>query len=99
MRHARDRRITWRQALAIGLAQVLAAVFPGTSRSAATILGGLLRRPFAPGGGGVQFLPRHSRHVRGVRLFAAEVHQDTRDAGAKEILLMVIGTLVSFLVA
>lgn len=30
-------RITWRVAIAVGLAQVVAAVFPGTSRSAATI--------------------------------------------------------------
>ena len=32
------REVTWAMATAVGLAQLLAAVFPGTSRSAATIL-------------------------------------------------------------
>lgn len=33
-----ESRITWRVAVAVGLGQLLAAVFPGTSRSGATIL-------------------------------------------------------------
>src|SRR6266581_3052954 len=45
-RWARQRRlgsqITWTIAVAVGLAQLLAAIFPGTSRSASTILVGLL---------------------------------------------------------
>lgn len=43
--------LTWKVAIAVGLAQILAAVFPGTSRSAATIfaamLAGLSSRPQA----------------------------------------------------
>lgn len=35
-------RVTWTVAVAVGLAQVLAAVFPGTSRSAATIFAAML---------------------------------------------------------
>ena len=42
---------TWRVAIVVGLAQILAAVFPGVSRSAATIfgamLGGMTSRPAA----------------------------------------------------
>ncbi|MET0661277.1 MAG: undecaprenyl-diphosphate phosphatase [Steroidobacteraceae bacterium] len=44
-------RATWGVAIAVGLAQILAAVFPGTSRSAATIfaamLAGMTSRPAA----------------------------------------------------
>ena len=35
-------QVTWRVALAVGLAQLLAAVFPGTSRSGVTILTALI---------------------------------------------------------
>ncbi len=36
--HAGEERIDWNVAIAVGLAQILAAVFPGTSRSGASIL-------------------------------------------------------------
>lgn len=35
-------RVTWAVAIAVGLAQIVAAVFPGTSRSAATIFAAML---------------------------------------------------------
>jgi undecaprenyl-diphosphatase len=41
-RGAPSTRITWRVALLVGLAQVVAGVFPGTSRSAATIFVAML---------------------------------------------------------
>lgn len=94
----RIERITWKQALGIGFAQVLAALFPGTSRSAATIMAGLvagLSRPAAAefsfflaipamGAACAYKLLRFLRH--GV-------------PPANQVLLLVIGTLVSFLVA
>ena len=49
--HGFDERVTWKVAVVVGLGQILAAVFPGTSRSAATIfaamLAGLTSRPAA----------------------------------------------------
>jgi undecaprenyl-diphosphatase len=35
-------RITWTAAIVVGLAQILAGIFPGTSRSAATIFAAML---------------------------------------------------------
>lgn len=50
-RQGESEAATWRVAIVVGLAQILAAVFPGTSRSAATIfgamLGGMTSRPAA----------------------------------------------------
>jgi undecaprenyl-diphosphatase len=50
-RRPESARITWTVAIVVGLAQILAAVFPGTSRSAATIfaamLAGCTNRPAA----------------------------------------------------
>lgn len=48
---APDERVTWRVVVAVGLSQVVAGVFPGTSRSAAAIfaamLAGMTSRPAA----------------------------------------------------
>jgi len=41
-KHADRSRITWPVAVIVGLAQVVAAIFPGTSRSAATIFAAML---------------------------------------------------------
>ena len=41
-RQPQDTKLTWTVAVVVGLAQVLAAVFPGTSRSAATIFAAML---------------------------------------------------------
>ncbi len=63
--------IDWKTALKIGCFQVL-AIIPGTSRSGATIIGGMLSRLFAHRGGRVHVLPGHPHHVR---LGPGEVHQ------------------------
>ena len=41
-RKSENARITWTVAIAVGLAQLVAAIFPGTSRSAATIFAAML---------------------------------------------------------
>jgi undecaprenyl-diphosphatase len=94
----RIERITWKQALGIGGAQVLAAVFPGTSRSAATIMAGLvggLSRPAAAEFSFFLAIPAMSaactyKLLKFLRGGIPPAHQ---------VLLLVIGTLVSFLVA
>lgn len=40
--NAPETTITWKVAIAVGLAQIIAAIFPGTSRSAATIFAAML---------------------------------------------------------
>jgi undecaprenyl-diphosphatase len=94
----RIERVTWKQALGIGLAQILAAVFPGTSRSAATIMGGMLAGLSRPAAAEFSFF------LAIPAMFAAcsfSLLKWLRNAHPTphEILLMIIGTLVSFLVA
>jgi undecaprenyl-diphosphatase len=91
--------ISWPQALGIGLAQILAAVFPGTSRSAATIMAGLvggLSRAAAAEFSFFLAIPAMSAACGYslLKYFKEHPHVSTQ-----EILLLVIGTLVSFLVA
>jgi undecaprenyl-diphosphatase len=95
----RIERITWKQALGIGGAQVLAALFPGTSRSAATIMAGLvggLSRPAAA---------EFSFFLAIPAMGAASAYKLLRFLAtdgmppAHQFLLLLIGTLVSFLVA
>lgn len=90
--------INWRQALFIGMVQVLAAVFPGTSRSAATILGGLgagLSRPAAAEFSFFLAIPA----MGAACAYSLLKYVKSAHATANELLLMLIGTLVSFLVA
>jgi undecaprenyl-diphosphatase len=95
----RIERITWKQALGIGAAQVLAALFPGTSRSAATIMAGLvagLSRPAAAEFSFFLAIPA----MGAACLYSLLKHLKRNGVpSADRLLLLVIGTLVSFLVA
>ena len=81
--------ITYQTALMIGVFQLIAAVFPGTSRSGATIVGALRR--VKNRGGGVYFLSGDSRHAGGKPVKALKVrfffygggacHSGGRDGG------------------
>ena len=94
----RIEHITWKQALGIGMAQVLAAVFPGTSRSAATIMAGLvggLSRPAAAEFSFFLAIPAMGAACA-YKLLKFLKHGMP---STHEVLLLVIGTLVAFLVA
>ena len=94
----RIERVTWKQALGIGSAQVLAAVFPGTSRSAATIMAGLvagLSRPAAAEFSFFLAIPA----MGAACLYKLLKFLRHGVPAAERVLLLVIGTLVSFLVA
>ena len=90
--------ITWLMAVAVGLAQLLAAIFPGTSRSAATILIALALGLSRPAATEFSFL------VGVPTLLAAgalETYQALRHPGAvaTDWALLALGTLVSAVTA
>ncbi len=90
--------VTWTIAVAVGLAQLLAAVFPGTSRSAATILIALALGLSRPAATEFSFL------VGVPTLLAAgalETYQALRHPGvaATDWALLALGTLVSAVTA
>jgi undecaprenyl-diphosphatase len=94
----RIERMTWKQALGIGLAQVLAAIFPGTSRSAATIMAGLVAGLSRPAAAEFSFF------LAIPAMGAASAYKLLKFLKnglppAHQVLLLLIGTLVSFLVA
>lgn len=88
--------ITYRAALIIGLFQVLAAIFPGTSRSGATILGGILigiARPIA-----AEFT-----FFLGIPVMFGAGLMEIVDFGfhytGQELMILLIGLVVSFAVS
>jgi undecaprenyl-diphosphatase len=84
------------QAIGIGCTQVLAILFPGTSRSAATIMPGMLA------GLSRQAATEFSFFLAIPAMFAAcgyDLYKHRHEVTLQRGLLLVIGTLVSFLVA
>lgn len=95
-----DRRITFPRAFVIGCFQVLAIVFPGLSRSAATIIGGmsqkLTRRVAAEFS---FFLAVPTMAAASAKSFL-DVYQDSPEVLTRDsYLTLVVGAIVSFVVA
>ncbi len=88
--------LPWKIALIIGLCQVLAAVFPGTSRSGATIMGALLCGVARPAAAEFSFFLAIPAMLGGSLLKIAKHHQDLTLDRLGDI---AIGFVVSFIVA
>jgi len=96
IRTPRIEHLSWGQAIGIGLAQILAVVFPGTSRSGATIIAGLI------GGLSREAAAEFSFFLAIPAMAAASGYSLLKGAGGisgRQIMLLLVGTLVSFLVA
>src|SRR5262245_41534672 len=90
--------ITWGVALVVGLAQLLAAIFPGTSRAGATIL-------FAMALGISRIAATEFSFLLGIpTMFAAsayELYRDMKEPSAEHtgVAMLLLGTVVSTVVA
>ena len=106
VRTERVEDMTWTQAFSIGFFQILAVAFPGTSRSAATIIGGMsigcsrqtaaefsffLAIPAMAAACGYKFL-KGTKEMLHAQNFSAHEFMG-------QMVLLTIGTIVSFLVA
>ena len=92
----RVEHLTWGQAIGIGLAQILAVIFPGTSRSGATIIAGMIGGLSRPAAAGFSFL------LAIPAMAAASGYSLLKGAhgmNGGQMTLLLAGTLVSFLVA
>ncbi|MCS7034741.1 MAG: undecaprenyl-diphosphate phosphatase [Phycisphaerae bacterium] len=91
--------VTLGQALFIGCVQVLSAVFPGTSRSAATIMGGLLAGLSRPAAAEFSFFLAIPSMFAACSFSLIKMVQAGRGLTLQQALLLAVGTLTSYLVA
>lgn len=91
--------VTVGQAVFIGFVQVLAAIFPGTSRSAATIMGGLVAGLSRPAAAEFSFFLAIPSMFAACGFSLLKMILDGDGLSLQQWLLLIIGTLVSFLVA
>lgn len=91
--------VTVGQAVFIGCAQVLAAIFPGTSRSAATILGGLVAGLSRPAAAEFSFFLAIPSMFAACGFSLLKMLREGPGLTLQQGLLLAIGTLTSFLVA
>lgn len=89
-------QITYKDALIIGMFQLLAAIFPGTSRSGATIIGGLLLGLSRPNAAEFTF------YLAIPTMFGASLLKLVKFGltfSSIELVVLLVGMLVSFLVS
>jgi undecaprenyl-diphosphatase len=97
-------KMTWKQAIGVGIFQILAVLFPGTSRSAATIMGGMtlgMNRSAAAEFSFFLAIPTMlaACGYSALKWLMNEYPKMDHDQLARQCLLLLIGTLVSFIVA
>ncbi len=91
--------ITWNVVIAVGLAQLVAAVFPGTSRSGATILFALmlgLNRPLATEFSFLVGIPTMLA-AGGWKILKALRHHEVHESWSMILLGTVVAAIVSFI--
>ena len=92
----KNSEITYKDALIIGLFQLIAAIFPGTSRSGATIIGGLLIGLSRPNAAGFTF------YLAIPTMLGASLLKLIKFGFAftsTELMILLLGMFVSFLVS
>jgi undecaprenyl-diphosphatase len=91
--------VSWTEAVLMGLAQVLAGVFPGTSRSGATIMTGLAFGMKRPSATEFSFLLGIPTMFAASALDLWRYRQDLTHGGHQLIIDIILGFLVSMVVA
>ena len=93
--------ITWQVAIAVGIAQLIAAVFPGTSRSGASILFALIlgvNRPLATEFSFLVGIPTMLA-AGGVKILKALHHAHAAGAPQENWSMVILGTIVAAVVS
>lgn len=98
-RHAQQDIISWSAAIAVGFAQIIAAVCPGTSRSAATILTAMFLGISRSAATEFSFLVGIPTMFAATGLSLWKHYRTSGLAGRHEWLDLIVGTVVSAVVA